>query len=304
MNEPQPKLELYRVRDMGQMMGFAANLVRRHYKHMFKTIGLMSLPLMLMASTLYYLGTAAVWEGFDPALGQMRTNPVNMNMFLAYIAIYFTYSAILWGTVYYVKLYQEKGPENFQWNDIWAKVFAHGWWLLLSNILIFLIIGILAALSFLLVFTVILAPVSFLLFAGLIAMSQVWTVVYLYEAKGLFVAFERCLKLLKKQWFKAIALLICSYMVVSGFIMLPAFIGLIGAMMGGNIGVEEIFSQDNLWLLLLIQNLSTILSFFTTFFLSLSFTAFYLSNVERLEKVSLKARVEKLSEDSTLSSYS
>lgn len=302
MNHEQTKLELYRVRDMGQMMGFAANLVRRHWRHMFRTIGLMSLPLMLMASTFYYLGSADIWKGFDPALGQ-PANSIGMNMVFAYIALYVTYCTILWGTVYYVQLYNEKGPENFQWNDIWAKVFAHGWWLLLSNMVIFIVIGFMTALSFLLIFTVILAPVTIVIVIGLVALSQVWTVVYLFEGKGLFDALDRSFKLLKKQWFKAIALLICCYMVVSGFIMLPAFLGILGTFLGGNVGIEDVFSEENLWLILLIQNLSTILSFFTTFFLSLSFTAFYLSNVERLEKVSLKARVEDLSEESTLSSY-
>lgn len=302
MNHEQAKLELYRVRDMGQMMGFAANLVRRHWRHMFRTIGLMSLPLMLMASTFYYLGSADIWKGFDPALGQ-PANSIGMNMIFAYIALYVTYCTILWGTVYYVQLYNEKGPENFQWNDIWAKVFAHGWWLLLSNMVIFIVIGFMTALSFLLIFTVILAPVTIVIVIGLVALSQVWTVVYLFEGKGLFDALDRSFKLLKKQWFKAIALLICCYMVVSGFIMLPAFLGILGTILGGNVGIEDVFSEENLWLILLIQNLSTILSFFTTFFLSLSFTAFYLSNVERLEKVSLKARVEDLSEESTLSSY-
>lgn len=303
MNQDQAKLELYKIRDMGQMMGFAANLVRRHWKHMFRTIGLMSLPLMLMASTFYYLGSAEVWKGFDPALGQ-PANSMGWNMVFAYIAMYITYCTILWGTVYYVQLYNEKGPENFQWNDIWAKVFAHGWWLLLTNIVIFIIIGFMAAVSFLLVFTVILIPVTIAIVIGLIALTQVWTVIYLFERKGLFDSLDRAFKLLKKQWLQAIALLICSYMVVSGFILLPAFVGLIGSLLGGNVGIEDIFSEENLWLILLIQNLSTILSFFTTFFLSLSFTAFYLSNVERLEKVSLKARVERLSEESSLSTYS
>ncbi|MHB1277852.1 MAG: hypothetical protein ACYC1Q_05590 [Bacteroidia bacterium] len=304
MNHEQAKLELYKVRDMGQMMGFAANLVRRHWKHMFRTIGLMSLPLMLMASTFYYLGTADGWEGYDPALGNPRGNAIGLNMIFAYIAIYITYATILWGTVYYVKLYEEKGPENFQWNDIWAKVFAHGWWLILSNIMIFILLGIAAGLSFLLVLTVILTPVTLLILLALMALSQVWTVIYLFEARGLFSALDRSFKLLQKQWFKAIALLVCSYMVVSGFVMLPAYLGLFGSLLGGNVGIEDIFSEENIWLILLIQNLSSILSFFTTFFVSLSFIAFYLSNVERLEKVSLKARVEKLSEDSTLSTYS
>ncbi len=303
MNQDQAKLELYKIRDMGQMMGFAANLVRRHWKHMFRTIGLMSLPLMLMASTFYYLGSADVWKGFDPALGQ-PANSLGWNMVFAYIAIYITYCTLFWGTVYYVQLYNEKGPENFQWNDIWAKVFAHGWWLLLTNIVIFVIIGFMAAVSFLLVFTVILIPVTIAVVIGLVALTQVWTVIYLFERKGLFDSLDRAFKLLKKQWLQAIALLICSYMVVSGFILLPAFVGLIGTLLGGNVGIEDIFSEENLWLILLFQNLSTILSFFTTFFLSLSFTAFYLSNVERIEKVSLKARVEHLSEESPLSTYS
>lgn len=304
MNLSEPKLELYKNRDMGQMMGFAATLVRRHWKHMFRTIGMMSLPLMLMSSTLYFLGTSANLAQFDMALGRVPTNPFNSNLLLACLSIYVTYITILWGTVYYVQLYDEKGPENFTWNDIWAKVFSHGWWLLLSNLLIFLVAGLATLVSFLFVFTIILIPLVFVCWLGIFAFIQLWTIVYLFEAKNLYDALMRSFVLVKKQWLKGIALFICCYMIVYGFIMLPAMAGMVFTFVQGNMGVESMFLDENLWLILLIQNLASILGFLSTFFISLSFTSFYLTNVERLEKVSLKARIAKLSENSPLSSYS
>lgn len=294
MNPDQAKLELYKVRDIGQMMGFAANLVRRHWKHMFKTIGLMSLPLMLMASTLYYLGTSNRADVFAPASG--------INLYLAYAAIYITYCTLFWGTVYYVQLYDEKGPENFQWNDIWAKVFKHGWWLLLANLIILFLFGLLATVSSKLIFTVIFIPIALLLIFGLFAFTQLWTVIFLFEARSLVHSLDRAFKLMKDQWLRAIALLVCSLMVISGIVMMPVYISYFRIFIDG-IGYMENFLQEELWLILLFQNLFIVLLFLSTFFNSLSFTAFYLSNVERMEKKHLKQRVARLSDDSTLTSY-
>jgi|GEM_PF-2492382 len=304
MQNSSEKLVLYKERDLGQMMGLAANLIRRHYKHMFRTIGIMTLPLVLMASTLYYLGTASIIKNFDLALGKVPQNNYNLNILLSYIAIYLAYCAILWACVYYVKLYDEKGPENFTWNDIWAKVFKHGWKLLFSNIAIFLIIGIPMGLSFLLLFTVILAPATFIIIVGLASFTQLWTILYLYEEASLFDALDSSIKLMKKQWWKAIELLICSYLIVFGLMSLPAAIGLLIGFASGGIGLEAGLNEDTLFFVLLIQNLSMVLSFLSSFFLALSFTAFYLSNKERFNKISLQNRVAMLAENKISSTYS
>lgn len=300
MQNNTDKLIFYKERDIGQMMGLAANLIRMHYKHMFRTIGIMTLPLVLMASTLNYL--ASVND-----LQRSRVDPFqsmfSMSTLFSYLAIYLAYCAILWGCVYYVKLYEEKGPENFTWNDIWAKVFKHGWQLLFTNMLVFLIIGAMSVGAILLIFTVILSPVSIILLLGLAGLSQLWTVTYLYEEAPILEALDRSFKMMKKQWWKNIGLLICSYFIVYGFVSLPgALLGLIGFGTGSLGAGMEIL--ESTFFLLAIQNFSTVVSFFSTFFLTFTYLAFYFSNKERLGKVTLKERVAKLAIEEIPSTYS
>ncbi|MDX5319511.1 MAG: hypothetical protein LPK45_00490 [Bacteroidota bacterium] len=308
MHKEYEKLELYRNRDIGQMMGFAATLVRRHYKHMFRTIGLMSLPLVLAASTLYFLGTSRQLEVFS----MIRSNPqvlqeqglYNLNLILSYLASYFAFLSIVWGGVYYVQLYDEKGPENFQWNDIWNKVFEHGWKAIFGNIIIFFIIFTLMFLAILPAFTIILIPVTFILILGLSALTFLWEVVYLFEKKNALESLDISFKLLKKQWWKAIGLLIISYAIVYGFIAIPTLGILIPNFIRSATGAMNPINEDTIFWILIFQNINTVVGFIASFFMVLSFTAFYLTNKERLFHVSLGRRIDQLELESETGTYS
>lgn len=299
------------------MMGLAATMIRRHYKHMFRTIGIMSLPLILAASTLYYLATTNMVESLQ-ANPFVRTNPLagmfGGNFLLSMLAYYMTYITILWGSVYYLKLYDEKGPENFQWNDIWNLVFRHGWKLIFSNILIFillivfffilaLIFGLFAQIaSFFAFFVFLLYPIMF----GIMAFIFIWQVTYLYEACGLFDAFAKAIALVKGQFWKSIGLLIASFVATYGILLTPLMITILFSLLEGSYGHVNplaMMGSMNIWSLIF-QNLTTVFTYISMYFISLSFMAFYLSNRERISYVSLGRKVEKLADDQEVNAYS
>jgi len=312
MNE---KIELYKIRDVGQTMGFAIALIRRHYKHMFKTIGLMTIPLVLAASTLYFLGTTQQISDVQ-ALGnnQFRTpgSFINGQLILAILISFLTYIAILWGCVYYVKLYDEKGPENFTWNDIWNQVFEHGWRLIFAIMLMGIIFFIVAIILTLVMgalvsigpfMMVIILPLVFVGFIMFFILQITWMIVYLFERKPMFDAWSEARRLLSNRWWKGLAILFFSYLIIYGIFVIPSIsLQLIPILR--SLGIEVPFSVNSPYFLMIYQNISTVLGFLTTFFIAMSYTGFYLTNKERNDNISLKRRVAQLAETPDLSTYS
>lgn len=305
MKEEKEQLELFKVRDIGQMMGLAATLIRRHYKHMFKTIGVMSIPLVLAASTFYILGSTEQMNALNEITrGGRPPSPFstwNINTLFSFVASYLAYTSIFWGTVYYVQLYDEKGPENFQYNDLWNKVFRHGWKAIFSNLIIWIISGFALGLSILVAFLIITVPLTFILALAIMGFAFLWQIVYLYERIAVFDAMDFAMKLMKKQWWKAIALALFSIIITYGFILLPTFIF-------AAFGISELESGQGdpssfILMMLVFQNIATIVGYLATYFISLSFVAFFLSNKERILHVSLSRRIDKLGEDQELTAY-
>lgn len=301
MNETS-KIELYQERDMGQIIAVAATIFRRHWKHMFRTIGLMSLPLFLMTSTLYFLTGNSITSGELPNMNSFKD--LSLNMLLSGLSGYLAFTVLTWSCIYYIQLYEEKGPENFDATDIWNKVFNHGWQLLLVNIIYFVLFMLAAVVLFLTFFTFILIPVSLVAFLFLYTFFFFLPVVFLMEKRGIFPSIERALSLLKKRWLKAIGILICTVTVIMGFIFTPIFFGSLLSETLGGFGFEAQDLVQNAWIVILIQNVSLIFSFVATFFLMTGFASLYYSLVESRDLHTLTQRVEQLSEETETGTYS
>jgi len=312
MNE---KIELYKIRDVGQTMGFATALIRRHYKHMFKTIGLMTIPLALAASTLYFLGTTQQLSDLQAVGSNNFRTPssfFNGQLILSVLLSFLTYIAIFWGCVYYVKLYDEKGPENFTWNDIWNQVFEHGWRIIFAIILLgiifavvvlilSLVIGFIVALGTFMIFIIL--PFIFIGVIMLSILQITWMIVYLFERKPMFDAWSEARRLLSGRWWKGLAILVFSYLIIYGIFVIPSVALQLFPILK-SLGVEVPFSLNSPYILMIYQNISTILGFLATFFIAMSYTGFYLTNKERNDNISLSRRVTNLQETPDLSTYS
>ncbi len=278
---------------MGQALITAIQLVKTNRKHFFKTAIMMVLPLFLATSTLSFLAESNYNPGASPLETLMRQlgTPLNLlNLFASYI---YTLSCF-WAGVYYVKLYREKGPGNFEMADLWSEVFKDGWKLIFTFFLIFgLTLIVVLAGGFFAAITLVLIPVFYfcLLYVGVFIVQFI--TLYLAESNGFSNSIDRTLKLMKGRWFSGIGLLITCITIPFSFVFSPIMIMAV-IDIDSFTQLFDLSSGYSISILLLFENVFQILGLLYLLLLSMAFTVFYYSLSEEKDHVSLKTRIEAL----------
>lgn len=286
------KINLHESKDVGQTISVGMKILVGNYKHVFRTMGLMVLPIYLMATTMYFLLGRDMFQLSANPTGGIAFSSFGVNFFLTILCYYLAHVSLIWGAVYYVKLYNERGPGNFEMADLWTEVFKHGWKLLYALLIVGLLTGIVSVIAFLIsAITIILIPVIYIGWIFIAAFLFFFPMVMLLEKEGISGSIDRTFKLLKGSWFKAIGILIVSYTMV--------MLTVIGPMMILNIIFAENIIQfedgtPNIGVLLLVQNILQIFSLFFSVIIQFSFAVFYFGCLEKLDKIGLRERIAKL----------
>lgn len=279
---------------MGQALITAIQLIKENRKHFFKTAIMMVLPLFLAASTLSFLTKG----NYDPAsttaelLLHQFASPMSL---VSILASYLYTLSCSWAGVYYVKLYLEKGPGNFEMADLWSEVFKDGWKLLFAFILIAILTLIVVLVAgFLAGITLVLIPVFYfwLLFVGVFII--LFGTIFLVESNGFSNSIDRVFKLMKGKWLSGAGLMIVCILIPFSFIFSPMLIMAIIDIDSFRDIFELSSGAYSVSLVLLFQNVLQILGLLYLLLLNIAFAVFYFSLSEEKDHVSLKSRIENL----------
>ena len=303
MNPDTEKIEFYQLRDMGRVISVATHLIRKHTGHLFRTVGLMTIPLLLASSTLYFLATSKTLDLAQNPESMGQTLPFLSFQYLFFILIAFvTYLTSVWATVYYMSLYEERGPENYDMSDIWSRVGKHGLMLIPAIIVYSIMLGLGAVLLSVIGGVLILIPflgvlaIIGLFFGMLFVLSlyQMTITVLLVEKASIFNALGRAVTLLKGNWWKSVGVVFCSYIVVIAIAYVPTLGMTIYNVVSG-LDAGGVPDPNRLrWIILVVQNIMLVLSFAGGILFHMSFTSLFYSLKEEKDRVSLTRRVQAL----------
>jgi hypothetical protein len=213
------QIELRKVRDFGALIGVTFEFIRQNFKLLLKSGFFIVGPFILLAGIFMGMYQAAAFN-----FSNMSTlNSIGLP-FLFYI-LFVMLSVLLLNVVIYsfVILYEEKGVGNFDLNDIWQKSKSNFWMLFFTGI------GY--------TFFVILGSV-FLIIPGIylaVTLSLIY-MIRIREGIGFFSAFDRCTKLISKNWWFTFGFIIVIGLIQGfiGFIFyIPNYIALFALTLSG-----------------------------------------------------------------------
>jgi len=194
------QIELQKVRDFGALIGVTFEFIRQNFKLLLKSGVFIVGPFILLAGIFMGMYQSAVLN-FKNAT---TLNSIGLP-FIAYM-LFVTIAVLLLNVVVYsfIILYEEKGIGNFDLNDIWEKTKSKFWMLLFTGIgyAFFVVLG-----------------VVFLIIPGIylaVTLSLIY-MIRLKEGIGFFSAFDRCTKLISKNWWFTFGFIIVIGL-IQGFI--------------------------------------------------------------------------------------
>ena len=213
------QIELRKVRDFGALIGVTFEFIRQNFKLLLKSGFFIVGPFILLAGIFMgmYQSTAFNFRNMS------TLNSIGLP-FLFYI-LFAMLSVLMLNVVIYslVILYEEEGVGNFDLNDIWQKTKSNFWMLFITGI------GY--------TFFVILGSV-FLIIPGIylaVTLSLIY-MIRIREGSGFFSAFDRCTKLISKNWWFTFGIIIVIGLIQGfiGFIFyIPNYIALFALTLSG-----------------------------------------------------------------------
>jgi MFS family permease len=279
-------LNLYEKRDAGQVLSATLRFIRANGKQLFKIVGLMTLPLILLSSTFSSLNYSS--------LSSLQENPYfsfsTAGGLFSVLSAYLAYLCMCWGIAYFLLLHNEKGKDNFELGDVWNLVFQHGWklfFVLLIYLALFVLVSFFAV--FISLVTVVLIPFIFFVLLLLMVPLTLMPLVYLTEQEGFFHTIDRTFFLLRGRMLSGMGIILISFILFGMWIIAPSYF-LTMLMTGFQ---ENIFhSGFSIPLFVALYNLIQVISVAAYFFVQLAFGIFYYSLAEQKDYVSLKSRIE------------
>jgi hypothetical protein len=213
------QIELRKVRDFGALIGVTFEFIRQNFKLLLKSGFFIVGPFILLAGIFMGMYQSAAFNFSNVS----TLNSIGLP-FLFYI-LFVMLSVLLLNVVIYsfVILYEEKGVGNFDLNDIWQKSKSKFWILFFTGIgyTFFVILG------------------SVILIIPGIYLAVTLSLIYMIrirEGIGFFSAFDRCTKLISKNWWFTFGFIIVIGLIQGfiGFIFyIPNYVALFALTLSG-----------------------------------------------------------------------
>jgi len=200
--------------------------------------------------------------------------------FLAYMIFVILAIVMLYAVVYsFVLLYEERGPGNFDINDVWQKTKSNYWKIVITGIgySFFVIIGTL-----------------FFIIPGIylgITLSLIF-MVRLKEGIGFFAAFDRCTKLISKNWWFTFGFIIVIGLIQGfiGFIFyIPNYIAIFALTLSG---LNNPNQNSPSHIIFIITSIISSFNFLLTAISVVGISFHYYNLVERKEAPSLLEKID------------
>jgi len=271
------QIEMRKVRDFGAIISVTFEFIRQNFKLLFKSCLFIAGPFIFMSGI--FLGM------YQSAILNFKNTP-NLNdlglPFLAYVFFAMLAGVVLYVVVYsFIMLYEERGVGNFELNDIWMKVKSNFWMIIITGIgYAFFVVG---GMVFLIIPGVYLAVTLSLIF-----------IVRLKEGLGFFAAFDRCTKLISKNWWFTFGLIIVIGLIQGfiGFIFyIPNYIVMV-AMIFSGLNNPNQGSSGNI--IFIITSIIASLNFLLYAISVVGITFHYYNLVERKEAPSLLEKIDSI----------
>jgi len=202
-------IKLEKERDFGQILSTTFAFLKQEFKSLMKALMYYAGPFILMQTivSVYYQKhafnlQANMYNGFR----DFSTDMILM-LLLVFIFSALGYAMFLSVTYAYIKLYKEKGKDEFELPEVWTEANKYFFKILGANILFGLIIGI--------GFVLCIIPGVYL---G-VSLALIFTLI-IFENKGIGDSFSRSFQLTKIQWWYTLLLLIVVFLItgIIGFI--------------------------------------------------------------------------------------
>lgn len=212
-------------RDFGDLFNATFSFISQEFKRLATALLYFVVPMLLLAAialTVYSIKSQEMIQ----TLAQTQTgkpNPLAIFSVLGSLWGYIGFAILigliaytmLLGTVYgYIKLYIQKGPEEFTMSDVWGQITTH----FLSFFVATFITGLVIGLGFI-----------FCIIPGIyfgVALSIVWSIM-IFEDVDFSTAFGRSMKLINKNWWQTFAVIIIATIIIyvlTIFISLPSLL--------------------------------------------------------------------------------
>jgi hypothetical protein len=199
----QAKIEFRKVRDFGQLLSAAFEFIRQNFKLLFKSNFLIAAPFILLAGVFMGLYQSSMFDFTN----QPDIESFGIPFLISMLFLMFSYLIITMVTYSYIILYKNSGPGSIDIDDVWQKTKSSFWMLLFTGIgfAIIIFFG----------FLLLIIPGIYLS----VALSIIY-IVRMEEEIGFFEAVNRCIKIIKGNWWFTFGVII-----VVGFI--QGFLGFI-----------------------------------------------------------------------------
>ena len=282
-------------RDFGDLFNATFGFISLEFKKLATAIFYFVVPFFLLASiamTIYSvkaqeMAQAIVQEGKPDLLSVFAT----MGSLLGYVGITMVISivaySVLMGTVFgYIKLYIQKGPDGFSIFDIWLQVTHYFFPYLIASFVVGLIVTV---------------GMIFCLIPGIylgVSLSIVFSLM-IFEDIPFSAAFSRSFKLTKTNWWTAFGVIFVASVIVyilSILISVPSMLMGFKSIMTNLKAGQPIIPDFSMGFYIV----SSLTRLITQIFLVIPMilTAFlYFSFVEKLEKPSLKEKIDQIREN-------
>ncbi len=267
-------------REFGDILNATFVFLKQNFKPLGKVLLIYASPFIIMSAIVYAFFNVSMYSGMIGSslnifnmIGQMSSYA------FLYVLLASTSYTIFNGLIYgYIKLYNEKGFENFEPIDVWKFALKNFFPILGAQIVFGLVITV--------GFFMILIPGIYL-----IVSLSLLLIALLIEGKGFSEAFSRSFLLTHKRWWWTFLLLLVTYviiMVVNYIFTIPSLIIQSTIMMHG--GDTETYKIIYGFFIALSQIVSYIS--YTIPMIALAFH--YFSIVESVERPSLHNEIENI----------
>jgi hypothetical protein len=292
----QDQIPFKQERDFGEVFNATFSFIQQEYKKLGVAMLYFVLPALLLASILMVLVNIEQQKmiegisGGDPTLLDSNA-PLFGNLFWYYGFIMLCYVfafTVEKCTVYgYIKLYIEKGKNNFSINDVWGEIKKYFFPVLGTSIVVALI----TIIGFMLCFI----PGIYL---G-VSLSLIYTAL-IFERKGFGNAFSRSFQLTGKKWWLTFGLVIITYLMIIIISMIFSVPGMLLGLkplltnMGSPGQIDTISFSTGYYIL---NSLTLLLTYFLYVIPPFIMAFHYFSLVEHVDKPSLEDRIGQIGKD-------
>ncbi len=199
-------LEFKKQRDFGEKINSTFTFWRQNFSKLGYALLLYAAPFFILAFVLLSFLINNIFISMNQYIGAGNDLAASTVIFYGVFIILMMlgYTMVICVLYSYIKLYVEKGKDNFDLNDIWELAHEN----YLKTLLLQIIYGVLITLGFILC-----------IIPGIYLMVALFPVFFIaiFEEAGISASFKRSFSLHKGYWWQTFALLLVIYLII-GFI--------------------------------------------------------------------------------------